>query len=89
MLFGFYLVMKAKENNYDCEHDWNGDTYWITKSGKMIYWYTHVQWAHLTTQAREPLIYAHYNKLKDPILESGVTCKKCKALIGDNLNFIF
>lgn len=72
-------------NNLNCQHDWSGDTYYISKSGKIIYWYTCKEWAHLTTQAREELIYKLHHKIDDPIIESGVVCKYCKSLIGNYL----
>jgi len=62
----------------ECDHDWTGDPYYVAQSGKVILWHTYRQWAHLTNQARYPLIMEHHRKIDDPILESGVTCRKCK-----------
>jgi hypothetical protein len=52
----------------DHECDSKGDTVYQTASGKMVYWYTQRKWAHLTTKARAPLLYAYYDSIDDPDL---------------------
>lgn len=62
----------------ECDHDSKGDVVLVSKSGKVIYWHTYRQWAHLTTQARMPLVHAYHESIDDRILEGGVSCSKCK-----------
>jgi len=62
----------------DCNHDWNGPAYYVTKSGKYIDYKTHPEWIGYVDQFRQQLIRFHYDFiLDDPILESGSTCSKC------------
>ena len=68
-----------------CKHEWNGDTIFFTKSGKMITPHTHKEWASYTAKMREPLIHEHYNKIDDPILEGAVSCSKCKKVFQPDL----
>jgi len=58
--------------------DSRGDIIYETASGRIVYWHTQRQWAHLTTEAREPLLYAHYQKIDDPICAGSVSCSVCK-----------
>lgn len=68
------------EHQINCEHDLNGDVYYVSASGKTIYWHTYRKWASFTTQMRSELIQKHHEDIDDPIVESGVSCSKCKAL---------
>lgn len=68
---------------FDCNHDWDGPTYHITRSGKYIDYKTHPEWIVYVDQFRSQLIRFHYDIIKDdPILESGSTCSKCRCSIG-------
>jgi len=62
----------------DCEHDYSGDTVFVSRSGKIIKWHTYKQWASYTAQNRSNLIREYHDKIDDPIVEGFVTCKKCK-----------
>lgn len=68
-----------------CDHDWSGDEVMQSASGKMIYWHTYRQWAHLCSDARNRLIYEYHEKINDPILMGVVTCKKCKKIFSPPL----
>ena len=63
-----------------CEHDYTGDTISITRSGKYVYWHTYKQWASYTSQLRDRLVLEHQHKIDDPIVESAVSCRKCKKM---------
>jgi hypothetical protein len=64
---------------YICVHEWK-DTYLVSASGKIIYWYTYRQWAHLTDDGyRQQLIHEHHAEIEDPIVEGGPCCRKCGA----------
>lgn len=63
-------------NDHEC--DSKGDVHYWTASGKHVTWHTQRQWAHLTTQAREPLLYAYYERIGDPICSGSVSCSICK-----------
>lgn len=63
-----------------CEHDWNGDTVFTAASGKIIYWHTYRQWAHLPSDARSLLVQEHHFEIEDPIVEMAVSCSKCKKV---------
>lgn len=65
-----------------CEHDWSGDEVMQSKSGKMIYWHTYRQWAHLPADARNRLIYELHEKIEDPIIMGAVSCRKCKKIFS-------
>lgn len=73
---GFSAFIDGIPNDHEC--DSSGDVHYWTASGKHVTWYTQRQWAHLTTEAREPLLYAHYNKIGDPICSASVSCSICK-----------
>ena len=60
-----------------CKHNWNGSSYFVTQSGKLIDWKTHRNWASYTDAYRSNLIMTHYAEIDDSIVESGVTCSKC------------
>lgn len=68
-----------------CEHDSKGDLVYQSKSGKMIYWHTYKQWAHLTTEARTELIHEHHNKIDDPIIMGTTSCSKCKKIFSPTM----
>jgi len=67
----------------DHECDSNGDMFYETVSGKRITWNTHKEWAYMTTMARQPIIFAHYDKLLDPIVMASGSCSKCKSVAVD------
>lgn len=69
-MFGWYT------KSHECND--RDDVIYGTASGKIIQWNTHRQWAHLTTEARRPLIYTHYEKTDDPICMESSTCSICK-----------
>lgn len=73
---GFSAFIDGMPNNHEC--DSKGDVHYWTASGKHVTWYTQKQWAHLTTEAREPLLYAYYDKIGDPICSGSVSCSICK-----------
>lgn len=60
-----------------CEHNYTGATYFVTLSGKVIYWHTYRQWASYTSMMRDPLIFQYQLDQDDPVRECGVTCSKC------------
>lgn len=62
----------------DHECNGKGDAEYQTAGGKLIYWHTQRQWAHLTTEARRPLLYAYYDSISDPICMETSTCSICK-----------
>src|SRR5688500_6193628 len=68
-----------------CQHQWDGDTIFFTKSGKMITPHTFLKWAGYTAKMREPLIHAHQEHLGDPILEGAVSCSKCRKVFQPDL----
>lgn len=68
-----------------CNHNWNGDTIFFTKSGKMITPHTFPEWASYTAQMREPLIHKHQQEIDDPILEGAVSCSICKKVFQPDL----
>ena len=72
----------------ECEHDWTGDEYFISQSGKLILWHTYRKWASLISQDRSRKIHKHHMDIDDPIIEGGVTCKKCKKLFKPDINLI-
>ncbi len=57
----------------DCDHKWNGPSYFYLSNGKRIGIETNLKWAGYTDQFRTLLIYQTY----DNIVESGCTCSKC------------
>lgn len=67
-----------KARRHECNDA--GDVVYFTKSGKTVRWFTIRKWAHLTTQAREPLLYAHYDERDDPILAASATCSICHSV---------
>lgn len=73
---GGHAFIDGLKQDHEC--DGKGDVVMQTASGKMVYWHTQRQWAHLTTEARRPLLYAHYEKIMDPICMESVTCSICK-----------
>lgn len=62
----------------DHEHDSVGGNYYVTESGKTITPTTFKRWASFTSEARDPLIFAHQEAEEDPVVAGGVTCSKCK-----------
>lgn len=73
---GFSAFIDGIPNDHEC--DSKGDIIYRTASGKTVHWYTVRKWAHLTTEAREPLLYKHFNEIEDPICAGSVTCSICK-----------
>lgn len=61
-----------------CDHDSKGDVIYKAISGKVIYWHTYREWAHLDTKQREALIFKRHQELEDPIIEGMSSCSKCK-----------
>lgn len=59
-----------------CDHD-NKEQVLYTASGKTIYWYTFLQWAHYTYQMRNSLIYPYQESIDDPIVGGACACSKC------------
>lgn len=73
---GGHAFIDGLKQDHECNS--NGDAEYRTASGKMIYWHTQLQWAHLTTEARRPLLYAYYDSIDDPICMETCTCSICK-----------
>lgn len=73
---GGHAFVDGLKQDHECNG--NGDVVMRTASGKMVYWYTIRKWAHLTTKARRPLLYAYYDSIDDPICMESVTCSVCK-----------
>ena len=73
---GGYVFMSGVPD--ECEHDWTGDTEFVSKSGRVIKWHTYKQWAGYTSELRDKLIQEHHIEIDDPIIQGGVTCRKCK-----------
>lgn len=73
---GATAFIDGLKQDHECNS--NGDAEYQTASGKMIYWHTQRQWAHLTTEARRPLLYAYYESIDDPICMETCTCSICK-----------
>lgn len=59
--------------------NFNGDPIYTSTSGKVIYWHTYRQWAHLPTSVRDELIQKHHIKIDDPINEMTTCCSICKS----------
>lgn len=78
---GFSAFIDGIPNDHQCNSD--GDTVYETKSGKRITWNTHREWASMTTMARQPLIFAYYDSIGDPILGASVSCSICKSVAID------
>lgn len=62
----------------ECDHDWTGDCVFVSASGKVIYWHTYRQWASFTEPIRNQFIHDHHEQIGDPIVQGGVSCRKCK-----------
>lgn len=60
-----------------CEHSWDGASYFVTASGRVIKWHTFREWASFTDMARTPLIISRMEAQNDPIVQGGCTCSKC------------
>jgi hypothetical protein len=63
-----------------CEHDWNGDPVYVSRSGKVVYWHTYRQWASLCSDARARLIQEYHFSIEDPIVQAASSCRKCKKV---------
>jgi hypothetical protein len=61
-----------------CDHDWNGDEILWSASGKIIYWHTYRQWAHLPSRERYRLISDYHDEIEDPVTGGCASCSKCK-----------
>lgn len=61
------------------------DLVYQTASGKMIYWHTYRQWAHLTTNARNTLIQELHFDSEDPIVLCTTQCRLCKKVFMPNM----
>lgn len=73
---GFTAFVDGLQPDHECNS--SGDIVYGTKSGKMVTWNTHKQWASMTTMARQPLLFAHYEDIGDTILSASVSCSICK-----------
>lgn len=62
-----------------CDHK-EEDAVYVSSSGKVVHWHTYRQWAHLTTQARYPLIIDYHDQIEDPIVEFTTECRSCKRI---------
>jgi len=80
------LYIDGIPNDHECDSD--GDRVYQTKSGKRVTWNTHKKWAGLTTMAREPILFAHYDAEMDPILSCSVSCSKCKGVLMNQMAWI-
>jgi transposase len=72
---GAHAFIDAVPNTHQCNSA--GEPAYWTASGKRIWWYTVRKWAHLTWEARTPLIEEHFRRLEDPICSGSVTCSIC------------
>lgn len=79
----FIAFIDGIPNDHDCDD--KGDIIYRTASGKTVYWHTVRKWVHLTTEAREPLLYKHFDSIEDPICSGSVSCSICKQAAMDNL----
>ncbi len=71
-----------------CPHDKGHDSVFQSDSGKMIYWHTYRQWAHLPTNARDRLIYEYHDSIEDPIVMGTGQCRLCKKIdFPNSLNY--
>ena len=61
-----------------CNHKWNGDTVFISQSGKRVEWHTYHQWRTCTSEFRNRLIQEYHQEIEDPIVGGWSTCSKCK-----------
>mgnify|MGYP000523485204 CR=1 FL=1 len=68
-----------------CEHDSKGDIVMQSASGKVIYWHTYRQWAHLTTKARQILVHEYHEQIEDHIVMGTTSCSKCKKIFNPPL----
>lgn len=73
---GFSAFIDGIPNDHEC--DSKGDIIYTTVSGKVVTWHTVRKWAHLTNEAREPLLYKHFEEIGDPINSGSVSCSICK-----------
>lgn len=62
-----------------CDHKESDDVF-QSASGKMIFWYTYRQWAHLNSKMRYELIMDYHNKIEDPIVMGTTQCRFCKQI---------
>lgn len=67
-----------------CDHQWDGPSYFVTVSGKLITIGTFLQWAGYTNHMRQDLIMFHQRAIGDEVVEGGTTCSKCKKLFTPN-----
>jgi hypothetical protein len=75
LLGGGTAFVDGVPNDHVC--DAKGEPAYWTKSGKKLYWHTVREWAHLTWEARLPLLERRFEKLEDPITSGSVTCSIC------------
>lgn len=80
---GFSAFIDGIPNDHEC--DSKGDVVYRTASGKTVRWYTVRKWAHLTTEARDPLLYKHFEEIDDPICAGSCTCSKCGSVLMDEM----
>lgn len=80
---GFTVFIDGMPNK--CECDSLGGNWHTTRSGKIIKPITFKQWASYTSELRDPLIYNYQEEINDPILETMVSCSKCKQPYSINL----
>ncbi len=73
---GFSAFIDGVPNDHECDD--KGDVVYTTYSGRVIRWYTIRKWAHLTTEARDPLLHKHFEEIGDPINSGSVSCSICK-----------
>lgn len=84
---GFTAFIDGLPADHEC--DSKGDVVYQTKSGKRVYWHTIRKWAHLTTEARDPLLHKHFNDIEDPICAGSVSCSICKQAAMDSRDIIW
>lgn len=78
---GMVAFYDGVDTSHKCNSD--GDITYTTASGKRVTWNTHRSWANMTTMARQPLIFSHYEGLDDPIVSASVSCSICKSVLID------
>jgi hypothetical protein len=73
---------------FECNHNWNGPSYYVTASGKLITYKTHPEWIGYVDSFRSELIHFKYNTMEgDVIVEGGSTCLKCGCPFKPNYFF--
>lgn len=70
---------QPKIDPFICNHKWNGPSYFITASGKIINITTYPEYISYTDSYRSELIIKRHINIDDQIIGGGVTCLICNS----------